>query len=233
MYSPRQQEDLDLWREWKKTNSPITLGHLLTRLAPLINREVGKWGATVPRVALESKARMLTIEALKTYDPNRGASIGTHVTNRLLKLSRHVYPYQNVARLPENKQLLYNTFQVAQNKLYDTLGRDPTVPEIADELGWNSKKVKDFQHTFGRRELVESEGAFLDDDSPESGLVDFYYHGLSPNDKLLFEDITGYGGKKPLTNKQLMSKYHFTQGQLSYKKRKYVEQVRRIQQGKI
>ena len=232
MYTTEQQKDLELWREWKKTKSPVTLELLLNHLAPLINREVGKWGATVPRVALESKARVLTIQALEEYDTHRGAAIGTHITNRLRKLSRFVYPYQNVARLPENKQLLFNTFQVAQNKLYDNHGRDPTVEEISDELGWAKKKVVDFQSAFGRRELVESEGAYLEDDSATTGLVDFYYHGLAPDDKNLFEDITGYGGKKPLPNSKLMSKYKLTQGQLSYRKRKFVDQIKRIQQGR-
>jgi DNA-directed RNA polymerase specialized sigma subunit len=233
MYTTRQQEDLELWGEWKKTKSPVTLELLLNHLAPLINREVGKWGATVPRVALESKARVLTIQALEEYNPHRGAAIGTHVTNRLRKLSRFVYPYQNVARLPENKQLLFNTFQVAQNKLYDEHGRDPTVEEISDELGWTKKKVTDFQGAFGRRELVESEGVFIEDDSTTTGMVDFYYHGLAPDDKSLFEDITGYGGKRALSNSQLMSKYRLTQGQLSYRKRKFIDQIQRIQQGRI
>jgi len=233
MQTTQQQRDLELWREWKKTKSPVTLELLLKELTPLINREVGKWGATVPRVALESKARILTIDALEKYDPHRGAAIGTHVTNRLRKLSRFVYPYQNVARLPENKQLLFNTFQVAQNKLYDEHGREPTVEEISDELGWNKKRVQDFQMSFNRRELVESEGAFIDDDSSTSGLVDFYYHGLSPEDKSLFEDITGYGGKRSLSNSQLMTKYKLTQGQLSYRKRKFIDHIKRIQGGGI
>lgn len=233
MQTTQQQRDLELWNEWKKTKSPVALELLLNQLAPLINREVGKWGATVPRVALESKARILTIEALDGYDPTRGAAIGTHVTNRLRKLSRYVYPYQNVARLPENKQLLFNTFQVAQNKLYDEHGREPTVEEMADELGWTKRKISDFQTSFNRRELVESEGAFIDDDPATTGLVDFYYHGLSPDDKRLFEDITGYGGKPTLSNQKLMSKYGLTQGQLSYRKRKFIDQIKRIQTGGI
>jgi len=81
--------------------------------------------------------------------------------------------------------------------------------------------------------LVESEGAFQDDDGEDSPLVDFYYHGLSPDDKLLFEDITGYGGKKALDNTALRRKYRMTQGQLSYKKRKFTEQISQIQKGKI
>lgn len=233
MYTTRQQDDLELWKEWKKTKSPLTLEHLLTKLAPLIHREVTKWGMAVPRVALESKARMLVIDALESYDPNRGAALGTHVTNRLRKLSRSVYPYQNVARLPENKQLLYNTFQVAQNHLYDQHGRDPTVEEMADELGWTKKRVASFQQAFDRRELVESEGAYIEDDPATSGVVDFYYFGLAPDDKRLFEDITGYAGKRVLSNQELMTKYKLTQGQLSYKKRRFVDQLQNIQKGKM
>ena len=231
--NPRQQRDLDLWKEWKKTNNPVVLQQLLSGLAPLLNREISKWDTTVPRPALESKARLLTVEALKSYDPSRGAAVGTHVASRIRKLSRHVYPYQNVARLPENQQLLYNTFQVAQNRLVDSLGRDPTHEELADELAWAPKKVTDFQKAFGRRELVESEGAQISGDDETDSLVDFYYHGLAPHDQKLFEDITGYGTGISRTNAQLRRKHNLSQGQLSYRKRKFIDELKRIQQGKI
>jgi RNA polymerase primary sigma factor len=236
MFEPnvRQDEDLALWKEWKKTRSTVTLDKLLTRLAPLINREVQKWGAAVPRIALESKARMLTVDALESYDPSRGAAVGTHVASRLRKLSRSVYPYQNVARLPENKQLLYNTFQVAQNRLMEEHGREPTSDEMADELGWSPKKVTEFNRAYSRRELVESEGMnFDDDDSGTSGMVAFFYHGLAPDEKNFFDDVTGYNGKRAMNNTQLMAKYHLTQGQLSYRKRKFVEQIEKIQRGQF
>jgi DNA-directed RNA polymerase specialized sigma subunit len=229
----RQQQDLELWREWRKTGRSDVLKKLLDRLQPLIYREVVKWGSTVPSAALESKGRLLTVEALRSYNPNRGAAIGTHVTARLRKLSRHVYPHQNIARLPENKQLMFNTVTVASGNLLDRLGREPTVTELADELKWSPKKVKSFQRSFGRRELVESEGAFLDSDEADSGLTDFFYHGLPPSDQTLFEDITGYGGKNPKTNAQLRRKYRLTQGQLSYKKRKFTERLKDIQRGRV
>lgn len=229
MIETRQQKDLELWQEWKKTKRPEVLTTLLTRLQPLIYREVSKWQATVPPAVLESKGRLLTVQALEEYNPNRGAAIGTHVTSRLRKLSRSVYPYQNVARLPENQQLFFNTFTIAQNKLLDETGRDPTTEELADELKWSVKKVGDFRRSFERRELVESEGSQLESFDEQSPLVDFFYHGLTPEDKLMFEDITGYGGKSRKNNTQLCKQYKLTQGQLSYKKRKFVEDIKRVQ----
>lgn len=229
----RQRQDLELWEHWKKTSDPESLRNLVDGLNPLIHREVNKWRGTVPRVALESKARLLTVKALDSYNPNKGAAIGTHVASRLRKLSRFVYPYQNIARLPENKQLLYNTYNVAFNQLYDDKGREPTVPELSDNLRWTQRKVRDFQKVFGRRELVESEGAYIDDDGKDSALVDFYYHGLNPEDQKLFEDITGYGHGIALSNSQLMRKYRLTQGQLSYRKRKFIDQIKGVQTGRL
>ena len=233
MSTTRQQQDLELWEQWKSSGDSQALKDLVDKLNPLIHKEIGKWGSTVPKVALESKARLLAVDALKSYNPNKGAAIGTHVASRLRKLSRFVYPYQNIARLPENKQLLYNTFNIATNQLYDEHGREPTVEELADNLNWSSKKVSELKRAFGKQELVESEGAFADEDSHPDSLVDFYYHGLAPQDKLLFEDFTGYGGKMLLSNDQLTRKHNITQGQLSYRKRRFIDQLQDIQKGKI
>jgi DNA-directed RNA polymerase specialized sigma subunit len=228
-----REEDLKLLREWKHTNNPQVLDSLLQRLQPLIQREVQKWQGTVPSAVLESKARVLTTEALKTYDEHRGTALSTHIVNRLQKLSRDVYPHQQVARLPENVQLKYNTFQVASNILYDKLGRDPTVDELADELAWPVRQVSNFNNAYARKEFVESEDVGGMGDDSEDSLVDFYYHGLPPDDKTVFEDMTGYGGKPVLNNSSLTHKYKMTQNQLSYKKRQFVNKLQDLQQGKF
>jgi DNA-directed RNA polymerase specialized sigma subunit len=228
--STRQETDLALWKEWKQTKNPGTLEKLLNQLQPLIQSEVNKWGQAVPPMALASKARLLAVEALDSYNPNMGATIGTHVASRLRKLSRSVYPYMNVARIPENQQLFYHTYNVAKTTLSDQLGRDPNTEEMADHLGWTPKRITTFQRAFDRRELVESEGATYDM-AEDDGIVDFYHFGLSPEDKPLFEDIVGYKGKTSMTNGQLIKKYHITQGQLSYKKRKFIDDLHRIQHG--
>lgn len=228
--STRQETDLALWKEWKQTKNPNTLEKLLNQLQPLIQSEVNKWGQAVPPMALASKARLLAVDALESYNPNMGATIGTHVASRLRKLSRSVYPYMNVARIPENQQLYYHTYNVAKTTLSDQLGRDPNIDEMADHLGWTPKRVATFQRAFDRRELVESEGATYDI-AEDDGIVDFYHFGLSPTDKPLFEDIVGYKGKSSLSNSQLIKKYNITQGQLSYKKRKFIDDLHRIQRG--
>ena len=233
MPNTRQQEDLDLWRKWKASHRMAHLEALLKRLQPLLFREVTKWKFTVPSAVIESKGRQLIVDALESYDPTRGAAIATHVTTRLRKMSRSVYPHQNIARLPENKQLLFNAFSVAQNAVVDRTGRDATAKELADELGWTPGKVQSFQRSFGRRELVESEGLFGEAEEDNMPLVDFFYHGLPPDEQSMFEDITGYGGRTPRKNDWLRRKYNLTQGQLSYRKRKLTDKLKAIQQGNV
>ena len=233
MQNTRQQQDLELWEKWRDTRQQVYLEALIKRLEPLMAREVNKWKATVPQAVLESKARQLTVAAVEDYRTDRGAAIGTFVTARLRKLSRSAYPYQNVARLPENKQLMFHTMEVANNAVMDRTGRDATVEELSDELGWAPKRVRAYQGAFGRRELVESEGLFGDAEAGETSVVDFFYHGLPPQDKLLFGDITGYDGRAPKTNSQLRKKYEITQGQLSYRKKKLTDQLKAIQQGTV
>ena len=228
----RQEQDLELWEAWKRTGSSKDLDKLMRNLQPLLYREINKWQSSVPSSALESKGRVLMLDALKTYNPNKGAAIATHVTSRLRKLSRSVYPYQGIARLPENKQLQFNTFNIAKTRLEEEHGREPTREELADELAWTPKKVWDFEKTFGRRELVESEGAFMEfDDTSSSVLTDFFYRDLPPSEKVLFEDITGYGGKEVLPNTTLQRKHGLTQGQLSYKKRRFIDKIKEVQKG--
>jgi len=233
MQPDRKQQDLELWEAWKRTRNRQYLDDLMNRLKPLIHREAVKWQSTLPPAVVESRGRQLALEALESYNPNMGAAIATHVTARLRKLSRMGYAHQNVARLPENKQLMFNAFSVAQGRVFDREGREATADELADELGWAPKKVQNFQHAFERRELVESEGLSMDGPEEDSSVVDFFYHGLPPKDKLLFEDITGYGGRTPLNNSQLRRKHNLTQGQLSYQKRKLVDQLKAIQQGRV
>lgn len=224
-----KQTDLELWKTWKQTQNPSDLNKLLDNLKPLIYRETSKWQSSMPVASLESKGRLLAADALQTYSPDRGANVGTHVASRLRKLSRSVYPYQNIARLPENVQLKYNTFNIAQANLNEELGREPTVEELADHLMWNTKTVANFQKNFGRSEFVESAGLAQDSSSAESLLVDFFYRDLPPADKLLFESITGYGGKPVLSNTKLIQKYGITQGQLSYKKQLFTEALKKLQ----
>lgn len=234
----RSQRDLDLWHAWRRKKTDANASALLAQVAPLISREASKWDQTLARPLLEIEGKRLAMQAFHSYDPSKGAALGTHVVNQLQRMSRMAYANQNVARLPENKMLWFHSYHKAHARLADELGRSPTTDELADELGWSIPKVEEFRTSIGRRELLESGGseesgsAGLYEADKQEHLVDFIHHGLPPQQKVIFEHLTGYGGAETLSNQQIQRKLGLTQGQYSYLKEKLVTHVAGVQEGK-
>lgn len=231
----RKEKDLELWRKYKDNPGPFTLRPLMKQLDPVLQNQVNKWSGAIARPVLEAKAKQLTLEAIKSYDPNAGAALATHVTNRLKKLSREVYTHQDAVRLPEYKKLKVHSYLRGEKELMDQFGREPSHMEIADHLGWSPKMVGQVQRSMNP-ELVESQdvGAGLFESTSvwgsesDDGMVDLIYYDLSPMDKQIFEHSTGYSGKPILSNTDLRKKLGITQGQLSYRKRKIIDKFKKV-----
>lgn len=236
MAATRREKDLALWETWNRSRRPADLQAVVNVLRPVIQKEVQRWSGTLAGATLETKATTLAVEAIKSYNPNMGTALSTHVTNRLQKLSRMVYSHTQAARLPEHKAVAMTAFASAHNQLNSELGRSPTHLELAENLGWSKKRTEDFQSAFQRQELLTSgdfqPSTFAVNDYDQDPIVDFIYHDLSPADQALFEDVTGYGGAKVLSNPKLMKKHKLTQGQLSYRKRKLIDKVKAATAGR-
>ncbi len=234
----RGEKDLALWHTWKKDPSDENAKALLHQVNPLIHREVQKWSNTLARPLLETEGKRLAMEAFHSYDPSKGAALGTHTVNTLQKMSRLSYANQNVARLPENKMLMYHTYHLGHEQLRDELGRPPTTDELADHLGWSIPHVEKFRKEIGRQELLESGGtaesgsAGLFEADEQDHIVDFIHHDLPPQQKAIFEHLTGYGGAEVLSNQEIQKKLNLTQGQYSYLKAKMLDSVQAVQERK-
>lgn len=230
--SARKDKDIELWEAYKKNPGPMTLQPLMRQVEPLIQSQVNKWSGAIARPVLEAKGKHLALEAIKSYNPNAGAALSTHIMNRLQKLSRAVYTHQDAVRVPEYKKLKIHSYMRGQREVMDQIGREPTHDELADHLGWSPGKVTEVQQTM-RPEFIESEdfgGDMFERQSvwsPDSqdGLIDMIYYDLDPIDKMIFEHSTGYSGKEELSNPELMKKTGLSQGQLSYRKRKIVDKI--------
>ena len=216
----RKDKDIELWRKWKQTKSPVDLEALLAQLNPIIQKEINRWSGALARPIVELEARRIASQAFDGYNENAGAALSTYLTNSLAKLSRITYSQQGLAYVPEYKRLDINKVNQASNHLESELGRPPNNQELSEHLGWSRaalvkvQKLNRSEHT-EFQENVPSYGSDSHD-----GLVDLIYHDLNPSQKVLFEHITGYGGKPELNNQQLMDKLKLTQGQLSYERRK-------------
>lgn len=232
-------DDLKAWQEYKKSPTPLNRTNLLKRFDGLIQNQVNRWMGPLPRETLEAEAKTLAVKAFDTYNPNAGAQLSTYLTSQLQPLSRLVYTYQNAARMPERIAQKMVTFTQANESLKLTLGREPTTDELHNELGWNAADINKVRG-YNRRDLVESgpavSGSFFEEsgDDKDDILLGAIYFELSPDEKQLFELVTGYNGVTPLKNPELAKKLGISLPQLSYRKdnlKKHIDRLLKFKKG--
>jgi hypothetical protein len=230
MVQYNKQDDIDAWAQWRKSGRRSDLGHLFTRVEPVIQKEVSRWASgPVARPVLDIEARKLSLKAFNSFDPNK-AKLNTHLTNNLKGLSRIVYTHTNPARMPEHQVLKLNTFLTAKHTLEEELGREPTTLEMEENLVWGRGEVDRYagQLRTGYSTSQPLPPGFNRYDA-DKVFLDFVYNDLTDQDRIVFEHTTGYGGKPILSAKALINKSKMTQGQISHSKRrirKLVEQAR-------
>jgi len=231
-----KDDDFTLWQTYQKSKSPQDKQFLLNRMDPLIQSQISKFKGVVPDEVLTNQAKVLASKALDTYNPDKGTALGTHVVNNIAPISRTIYTHQNTARLPENLTLKMRSYQNAEEELTSRLGREPTTDELQDELGWTGTEINRIKQ-YNRKDLVESAGEvsgdfFHSDDVDEDSELAAIFYSLTPNEKGLFEDLTGYNGARKLSTPEILEKHGLTQAQLSYKKTLLTRKIDNIRQGK-
>ena len=154
-YQSLKDTDQELYEKWAVSKSKKDMGNLMDSLGKLVYTEVRRASGTLPVSALSAEAKKWTIKAIQTYDPTKGTLIGTHVSNYLPKIRRMNYKFQNAARLPENLQLKYQSYNHELASLTEELNREPTDSEMASKLGWTKPQTIRFKNML-YSDLVES-----------------------------------------------------------------------------
>lgn len=228
MSSERARRDVELWNSWKSSPGRATLAPLLQQVDPILQKEVNRWsGGPVARPVLVIQAKKLAIDAFGNYDPKK-AALNTHVTNQLKGLSRGPYTYASPARMPEHRQVKLKTYLTAVEDLTGGLGRSPTAAELASSLKWSQREIGRFREeqrtTYSTSQPIPPG---FETSNQDQQLLDFVYHDLVDQDKLVMEHSAGYGGSPVLSAKDLTSLTGMTQGQISNSKRRIRSKIER------
>jgi DNA-directed RNA polymerase specialized sigma subunit len=183
------------------------INNLVTSHKRLIEMEAQKHAKFIPLTFVQSEAYRLAHEAAESYKPDSGFKFSTHLTNQLQKLSRLSTQYGGTVRVPENKQFKIHKLNQIEQGLHETLGREPSVEELADASGHSLATVNNLLSN--RKKDVNLNNltytpTFISGNSDE--WIHFVYHDLTPKDKLIFEHRTGFGNKPILDNATLAKK---------------------------
>jgi len=223
-------QELSLWKEWRKTSSPGILGQLLNSFTPIIQATVKKFNTVpLPPSTIAAEAKKQAVQAFKTFDPKAGAALGTHVTNYMKKVNRFVYEHQNIGRIPEHRITQVGTFMAVKSELREKKGREPSAVELADELAWSPAEVERMEREL-RREVPET--AVMDADfsfietSDAQRILSFIYYELSPNEKVIFEYLTGWAGKPRLGEEEIARRLGMTRERVKKLKASIAAKIR-------
>ena len=217
----RKEQEFQLWQNWHSNKDKKSRNELLISLEPLLQKEVNKYAASpLPRTSLETEARMLALNAFKSYDPNK-AQLNTHVTNHLKHLQRYVLTYQNIGKIPEHRGIAISKFKNIKANLMEDYDREPTIVELADALQWSVAEVERMQIEL-RRDLNitskkedDTESGFFDytfaKTDPLKEAVEFVYFDSPAENKKILEYTFGIGGTEILAPKEIAKKLFKTE----------------------
>jgi len=222
----KQQPEL-VWQKWQKDRTKANMGVLLDTFRPMIQKEVARHSGQLPQSYLDFEAKKLVFGAFETFDPSK-ARLSTHVVHKLRGLGRVNYTYQNAIRMPEERQRKYSMFVQAKDTLKERLGRDPSSQELSEELLWAPDEVGRMERDV-HKEVSDVPGVELS--LPENFLprskvvVDYLYHDMAPEEKIIFEGITGYNGHPVIGARLLARKLNISEPQMRRRRDKLVKKL--------
>jgi DNA-directed RNA polymerase specialized sigma subunit len=198
----RQGKELALWRTWHDGGQQVRdLKPLLRSFRPMIRSKANVYKGRVkmiPDSAIEAEFQLRFVDALRSYDPAKGA-LGTYVYRYLDKAKRFIVENQNIGRIPENRVYKIKQYTTARDELNDELGRDPSVKEIAASLGWGLSEAErmdaELRSDFMTQGFEDDPYALTPSKSEE--VLRLFKYELTDNERTVYEYLTGYG--KPRT----------------------------------
>lgn len=202
----KKVNELDMFNKWKKSQSKEHFQDIYNSMRPLIHEAAKKaaYGSNLPESAHRIYAAQAFADALKTFNPASGAALGTHIYGSVQnKVKRLNYEYQNLGKMSEQRSVVVGRFQNEFEGLKADLGREPSSAELADHMMLPLKQVVMMQKEL-RKDLSMEAGTdevASEEETKEEEFLNYLYYELGPEEKVVYEYITGHFGKPKLAKK--------------------------------
>lgn len=184
------------WERYQQGDESAA-SELLDELDDTINKAVSAYAQGDQQ--MKTQARILALDAVKTYDPSKGTQLSTYVYGQLQKLRRESAQRANLTKVSENTAIERNIILRQIREYQADNGVEPTTEQLASLTGLSTKRIDAVMNN--RPVIPESAAVSPEGDnlgvSDRDRALDLYdrviYDELDDTDKLIYEWTTGYG----------------------------------------
>ena len=222
---------LDTFKRWQTTGADKDRNELLTELEPTVRSALSSYGNGDN--SLLTRARIMTVKAIETYDPKKNAHLKTHVHNQLKSLYRVKGERQNVIYVPENTRLDRTHVQAFMIEWRDSHGFDPDVLTVAQGMNISQRRIK---HALGFTTMPTSMATSDKGDvsgthqrDPKDVLMDYIYYDQDPVGRKIMEGSWGYNGARKISGNELAVKLKITPSAISQRKGHILKQISELE----
>jgi len=204
----RSDQDFELWKRWKdRGEKPDDMEPLLDQFEPMIGQQLGRYAGKVniPDTAIRADLENRFVTAVRTYDPNRGTQLGTHVGWHLKGVHRFVTKNQNLGRIPENQISRIGELTAATHILQDELGKVPDNAAVAAKMKWSPAQVKKLRRALRKDLLTTGFEAPVGSITPSrwDAVQHLIPSELDEREQYIFRHTTGAGGAKVMQAQEI------------------------------
>jgi len=203
---------------WQTSQDPVDYEPIMKALAPTVSSALTSFGGGNQKFKV--RAHVLAQEAVRSFDPSKGAALPTHVYNNLQTLQREADKRLYAIHVPERTLLDAGRVRRFSAEWMDAHDTEPSIQAIAEGLSINPNRVQ--AALFGRRETKESKAMSDHGDlaatsarSPEDLWADVVYFDLDETNKKVFEWVTGYRGAPMIPKTEIARKLKITPAAVS------------------
>jgi len=214
---------------WKANPTKQTLDPLLRKVDPVVDKALKSYGGNYAD-SLRTRARLMTIDYLNSYDPTKGMALSSYIHQNLQSLNREKAKRTYTVHIPENVILNKNKIYQATKTYESEYGREPNVDELSDITGVPRKAI---ERSRGYRATTSSAGTttekgdsmYSKDRNYDDIWSDYVYHDLDPINKKIFEWTTGYAGSKVISKGEIARRLKITPAAISLRINKIVKKL--------
>jgi DNA-directed RNA polymerase specialized sigma subunit len=204
--------DFEIWKQWNDDPGPESNRMLLDAVSDRIEYSVRKFSNSgIPEGVLRTQAKKFALQQAKTFDPNMGSNLNTHISHGLRKMTDFVDDERGVVRVPNYIRKQIPNFIAAKEQLEDRLKRPPSGLELSDHLKIGKSMISKLQRAVESKEIGETSSMLDVPDvfgvKEEEELIKTNYYDLKNDEhRVVYEYTFGLMGRPSLSPKEIAKK---------------------------